>query len=147
MLRETGHAVPERKLVPGETVEKASRESDGRVTDLGVCKERNSIADVFLPVCVCHVSREGGVTLTIPPPRWPLDPLPTCCAYSSLLLRPVHVGLATPDVQISPSFYAFISLTPCHSYSLPYHYHFASGGFSDALHLPVPPLFERYFFL
>lgn len=34
--------------------------------DFGVCKERNGIADVFLPVC--HVGREGGETLTIHAP-------------------------------------------------------------------------------
>jgi hypothetical protein len=43
--------VPERKLVTGERVEKVSRERDGNVTDLRVCKERNGIADVLLPVC------------------------------------------------------------------------------------------------
>jgi hypothetical protein len=58
--------VPERKLVPGEKVERVWRERDGKVTDLRVCKERNGIADVLLPVC--HVSREGGETLTIPIP-------------------------------------------------------------------------------
>jgi hypothetical protein len=59
----------------------------------------------------------------------------------------VHVGLATPDVQMSPSFHSFISLTPSHSCSLAYHYRFAPGGFSDALYRRVPPFFERYSFL
>jgi hypothetical protein len=95
--------VPERKLVPGEKDEKVWRERDGKVRDLRVCKERNGIADVLLPVC--HVCREGGETLTIPP----LDPRPTCCP---LPLRLVHVGLAAPHVQMSPSFHSFISLTP-----------------------------------
>jgi hypothetical protein len=124
--------------VPGEKDEKVWRERDGKVRDLRVCKERNGIADVLLPVC--HVCREGGETLTIPP----LDPRPTCCP---LPLRLVHVGLAAPHVQISPSFHSFISLTPCHSCSLAYHYRFAPGGFSEALHLRVPSFFESYFFL
>ena len=48
---------------------------------------------------------------------------------------------------MSQSFYSFISLTPCHSCSLAYHYRFASGGFSDALYLFIPPFFERFLFL
>jgi len=63
--------VPERKLAPGEEVEKDLREREGRATDLGVCKEQNGISDVLLSVC--HVGREGAETLTIP--LWPLDPV------------------------------------------------------------------------
>ena len=105
MLRETGHAVPERKLVPGEKVINVSRET---VTDLRVCEERNGIADVLLPVS--HGVRRRNQTLTILI-SWPLDPPPTCCAYSSPLLRPVHVGLAVPDVQL---FHLFILLFRSH---------------------------------
>jgi hypothetical protein len=130
--------------VPGEKVENISGEREGKASDLRVYKERNGIADVLWPVC--HVCREGGETLTIPG-SGPLDPRPTCCAYSSLLLRLVHVGLAAPDVHMSPSFHSFILLTPCHSFSLAYHHRFASGGFSDALYLRVLPSFERYFFI
>ena len=43
--------MPERKLVPGEKDEKVWQERDGKVTDLRVCKERNGIADVLMPVC------------------------------------------------------------------------------------------------
>src|SRR6266849_2154179 len=43
-------------------------------------------------------------------------------------------------------FHPFISLTR-YSCSLAYHYRFASGGFSNALHLRVPPFVEGYFFL
>jgi hypothetical protein len=67
--------VPERKLVPGEKVGKVSRERDGKVADLRVCKERNSIADVLLPVC--HVWHEGGETLTIPTLTIPIPALAT----------------------------------------------------------------------
>ena len=43
------------KIVPGEKIEKVSRERNRKVIDLGVCKERNGIADVLLPV-----RHEGG---------------------------------------------------------------------------------------
>jgi len=92
--------VPERKLVPGEKVIDVSRET---VTNLRVCEERNGIADVLLPVSHGLVRRRRNQTLTILI-SWPLDPPPTCCAYSSPLLRPVHVGLAVPDVQLSHIF-------------------------------------------